>query len=83
MENINVAALIEACDRLQAKTITAKGCMHSSVRCFDACMRAFDNSRLSAQAITFNVYFNAPVLKPGTATIYRDGRIEMRTQAAI
>lgn len=78
MKNINIDRLIESCDLLQHRTILAEGCMHSSVRCFDACMRAFDREVLPAEAITFKVYFNAPIMAYGEATIYRDGRMEMR-----
>lgn len=78
MNNINIDRLIESCDTLQRRTCTAEGCMSSSVRCFDACMRAFDNA-LPAQAITFRVFLNAPVMKYGEATIYMDGHMEMHT----
>lgn len=77
--DIDIDNLIKSCDLLQQRTISCAGYMHSSVRCFDACMRAFDRKALPAEAITFAVYFNAPVMKPGKATIYRDGRMEMRT----
>lgn len=76
---INIDNLIKSCDLLQQRTIPCAGYMHSSVRCFGACMRAFDRKACSAESITFAVYFNAPVMKPGEATIYRDGRMEMRT----
>lgn len=76
--NINIDGVIAACDTLQRRTIPTKGCMHSSVRCFDACMRAFD-SKLPAEAVTFRIFLNAPVMKPGEATIHRDGCLEMRT----
>ena len=79
MTNINIEKLIESCDKLQQRTIFARGYMHNSARCFDACMRAFDNKALPANAITFKIFFNVPVMKPGEATIYRDGRMEMRT----
>jgi hypothetical protein len=79
MKKINVAKLIESCDALQRRTITAEGCMHSSSRCFDACMRAFDKKDLPAESITFKVFFNAPVMKYGEATLNRDGSMQMRT----
>ena len=77
--NINIDKLIEACDTLQRRTIGASGCMHSSSRCFDACMRAFDQKRLPAEAVTFRIFFNAPILKEGRASIHRDGSMEMYT----
>ena len=79
MTNINIEKLIEACDTLQRRTTYAKGCMHSSSKCFDACMRAFDKHDLPAEAVTFRIFLNAPVMKYGEATIHRDGRMEMRT----
>ena len=79
MTQLNTDAIITACDSLAHKVITIGGKYHGSVFLFDQCMRAFDNKRLPAQAITFAVYFNAPVMKEGEATIYRDGRLEMKT----
>ena len=78
MTQINIPALIDSCDALQRRTIWKEGFMHSSCRCFDACMRLFDRKNLPAEAVTFQVYFNAPVMKPGEATIHRDGHMEMR-----
>ena len=78
MAPIDILALIKACDTLQSRTTYAEGCMHTSARCFDACMRAFD-SELPAEAVTFQIFINAPVMKQGEATIHRDGRLEMRT----
>lgn len=79
MTTINIDNLIKSCDLLQQRTIYAPGYMHTSSRCFDACMRMFDNSKLPANSVTFSVYLNAPIMKPGEATIYRDGHMEMRT----
>lgn len=79
MTNTNIDKLLESCDLLQNRTIYAKGYMHSSAKCFNACMRAFDN-KAPANWVEFRVYFNAPVLKPGFAKIYNDGRMEMRTE---
>jgi len=79
MTAINIERLIEACDTLQRRTTYAEGCMHTSARCFDACMRAFDCKALPAEAVTFRIFLNAPVLQYGEATIHRDGRMEMRT----
>ena len=82
MTQINVSKLIESCDALQRRTIWKEGFMHSSCMCFDACMRLFDRKTLPAEAVTFRVFFNAPVMKQGEATIHRDGRMEMRTVEA-
>ena len=78
MTNIEIDRLIDSCVKLQRRTAPEPGYMHSSCRCFDACMRAFD-CRVPAEAITFSIFLNAPVLKPGEATIYRDGHMEMKT----
>lgn len=78
MTNADIDRLLKSCDALQRRTAYAEGCMSSSARCFDACMRAFDRKTLPANAVTFRVYLNAPVMKYGEATIYRDGRMEIR-----
>lgn len=75
---INIDKLIQSCDTLQKHTALMDGCLHSSVRCFDACMRAFDRKVLPAEAITFKVYLSYPVDSYGEATIHRDGRMEIR-----
>lgn len=80
MTNINIDKLLDNCQLLQNRTVYAEGCMHSSVRCFDACMRAFD-SKLPAEAVTFRIFFNVPIMAYGEATIHRDGRMEMRKEA--
>jgi len=79
MISINIERLIKSCDALQRRTSIADGCMHSSARCFDACMRAFDRKDLPTEAVTFRIFLNVPVMQYGEATIYRDGRMEMRT----
>ena len=77
MTNTNIDKLLDNCQLLQNRTIYAEGCMHSSTRCFDACMRAFD-AKVPAQSITFKIYFNAPILAESEATFYRAGRMEMK-----
>jgi hypothetical protein len=76
--NIDVSAILKACDTLAQRVITVEGGYHGSTFLFDQCMRAFD-AKLPAEAITFSVFINAPVMKNGVATIHRDGRLEMRT----
>ena len=78
MTTSDIDRLINSCNLLQMRTTAEPGYMHSSARCFDACMRVFD-SKIPAESITFRIFLNAPVLKPGEATIYRDGHMEMRT----
>jgi hypothetical protein len=77
MTNLNTYNIINACDTLARRITSIGGKAHGSAWIFDQCMRAFDNSALPAQAITFTVFINAPVMKYGQATIYRDGRLEM------
>lgn len=79
MTAINIPAVISACDKLSHRIITVGGERRGSAFLFDQCMRAFDCKALPAEAITFSVFINAPVMKDGEATIYRDGRFEMRT----
>lgn len=79
MKNINIDKLIESCNILQRHTDPfMEGCLHSSVKAFDACMRAFDRKVLPAEAVTFKVYLSYPVSSYGEATIHRDGRMEIR-----
>lgn len=73
MYNIYIANIHEACDKV-ANKVTNIG----SVRLFDACMRAFTGTP-KAEAVTFSVFFNAPVMKWGEATIHSDGSCELRT----
>lgn len=75
MGNINVEKLIEACDLLERRTVSTDGCMHSSSKCFYACMKAFRE----AEAITFRVFLNSPIMEYGEATIHRTGKLEMHT----
>lgn len=77
--NINTPKLIESCDLLASRIVMIGGEHHGSSFIFNQCMRLFDNKRLPAEAVTFSVFINAPVMKPGEATIYRDGRLEMHT----
>lgn len=77
MTPINHAEVAKACDFLYHHTISHEGCMHSSPRAFDACMRSF-NCRIPAEAVTFRVYLNAPVMSLGEITIHRDGSFEVR-----
>lgn len=76
---INIAQVIEACDRLSHKITTVHGGFHGSAFLFDNCMRAFDCKALPAEAITFSVHYGYPVNMDGEATIHRDGTLEMRT----
>ena len=78
MTTINISGVINACDTLSHRIITVGGERRGSAFLFDKCMRAFD-CKLPAEAITFSVFINAPVMKDGEATIHRDGRLEMRT----
>jgi len=81
MNNINIDRLFESCRLLEQKTIYKEGYMHVRHRCFDACMRAF-SGQPSAESITFRVFFNAPIMKEGFATIHRNGDMELYTKEA-
>lgn len=76
--NINIDGVINACETLAHRIITIGGERHGSAFIFDKCMRAFDCG-MPAEAITFSVFINAPVMKDGEATIHRDGTLEMHT----
>jgi len=71
---LNIDKLIATCDTIQRRTIYAQGYAHTSSRIFDSCMRLFD-CECPAQAVTLRVFFNAPVMRPGTVTIGRDGSL--------
>ena len=77
MYDFNVSKIIEACDMVARRVITIGGEYHGSVFLFDACMRAFDNKRLPAQALTFSVYIGYPVNYEGFARIDRHGNVTM------
>lgn len=76
MVNLDIAKVAEACDTLAHRVLPFhEGCISGSARIFDASMRLFDDPRLPAEAVTYRVFYNAPVMAYGTATIHRDGRL--------
>ena len=80
MGEININEIINASQKLYIRTTRyfddPSGNTHSAVFIFNQCMKAF-NAKLPAEAITFSVFYAHPVSMPGTATIHRDGRLEM------
>lgn len=74
----NTAKIIEACDTVERRCTEVAGKHHGSAWLFDKAMRAFDFK--PTEAVTYEVFINAPVMKPGEITIHRDGRLEMRTK---
>ena len=78
MTQLNTPAVISACDFVSHKIVTICGERHGSSWLFDQCMRAFDNKALPAEALTFSVFLNYPVMADGEVTIHRDGRTEIR-----
>lgn len=79
MAELNVARLIETCDKIERATVYAgKEYAHGSVRLFDACMRTMD-TKPAANFVTFRVYWGAPFMRPGTVSIHRDGTVAMTT----
>lgn len=79
MTNLNVSAIITACDKVARRCATIGGGYHGSAWLFDKAMRAFDNSHLPALSVTYEVTFNAPVTRKGFAEIDRDGNLRMWT----
>lgn len=80
MTNTSISNLLNSCDLLQNRTIEAgREYMHSSSQCFNACMRQFDRASNAAEAITFRIFLNAPVMMEGRARIFRDGTMQMWT----
>lgn len=82
MHNINIDGVIKASETLYGRIIKIEGTKHGAARIFNQCMRAFDR-QLGAEAITFSVYLNAPIMAAGFATIHKDGRLEMRTAGEV
>ena len=78
MTQLNISAVLTACDFVASKIVTIEGEYHGSTWLFNQCMRAFDHKALPAEALTFSVFLNAPVMANGEATIHRDGRTEIR-----
>ena len=78
MTNKQIDDILRACDTLSRRICSIGGERHGSAYIFNQCMRAFD-AKLPAEAITFSVFINAPVMRPGVATVHSDGRLEMHT----
>lgn len=74
MTTINIDSILAATTTLNNRITSIEGKHHGSAWIFDQCMRAFD-SKLPAEAITFTVFYNAPVMRAGLATIHRDGTL--------
>ena len=74
----NTDEIIEACDKVARRCTMIAGGYHGSAWLFDKVMRAFDFE--PCEAVTYEVYINAPVMRPGEITIHRDGNLEMRTK---
>ena len=75
MSNINISALLNASATLAHRITRMEGGAHGSAWIFNQCMRAFDRNELPAQAVTFTVFYNAPVMRGGIATIDRGGNL--------
>lgn len=73
MTDTNLTTIIEACDKVARRITNISSC-----RLFYSCMKAFEGTP-KAEAVTFSVFLNAPVMRWGEATIHNDGRVEMRT----
>ena len=77
MKNMDILGIIEAADKIARRCVTICNTYHGSAWLTDKVIRFFESERC-ANAITFPVYINAPVMQNGEATIYRDGAFEMR-----
>ena len=76
MYGVNFIELDKNVKLLERRTIPHKGCIFGACRTFNTIMRAFSNKSL--EAITYMVFLNAPIMKFGTVTFYRDGNMTMR-----
>lgn len=76
MKNMDILGIIEASDKIAHRCITICDTYHGSAWLTDKVIRFFERERC-ANAITIPVYINSPVMRPGYATIYRDGTLNM------
>lgn len=72
----NTDSIIKACDHIARVCTTIGGGWHGSAWLFDKVMRAFDHK--AVEAVTYECYLNAPVMRAGEVTIHRDGHYEIR-----
>ena len=79
MTSINIDNILKSSSILAHRITSIEGTKHGASWIFNQCMRAFD-AKLPAEAITFKVFFNAPVMKSGFATIHKDGSMNLSTK---
>ncbi len=78
MTTTNILKIFEATDKVAQRCTRIAGTQHGSAWLADKLIRFFEKEKAS-EAITFEVFFNVPVMKAGEVTIHRDGSMEMRT----
>lgn len=78
MKNVNIAGIITATDTIAYKSTTIGGKRHGASWLFDKVMRAFSCDMV--EAVTYEVFLNAPIMKPAFATIHRNGDFEISKQ---
>ena len=76
-KSVNVSALLDSCNKLDQRTYYVAGCLRYSKDYFEACMQAFNSP--SVEAVSYSIFFDAPVWKYGEASLYRDGHMTMHT----
>lgn len=75
---LNYDAIYRAAKTLANRVLPFQdGCIAGETRIFTACMRMFD-AKLPAKAVTFQVFYAAPINHIGYATISRDGELVCR-----
>lgn len=74
MTNINITAISDACDKLAHRITKVEGLHHGSAWMFDQVMRAFSFNP-AITSVNFTVFFNAPLMCEGMATIDRQGNL--------
>ena len=72
----NTDRIITACDNIARHCTQIAGKCHGSAWLFNQVMRAFDFQ--PTEAVTYDVYLNAPVMAEGEVTIHRDGSYQIR-----
>ena len=71
---IDTDKLIVACDQIAQHCITIGGKRHGAPWLYNELMTVFESAP-ACDSITIAVYYNAPVMAAGTATIGRNGHV--------
>lgn len=79
---LNYNTIITAAEYIARHCTNIADTMHGRVWLADKLIRAFESSP-ATEAITFNVYLQAPVFCDGEATVHRDGNVELKRKESV